>query len=126
MLGHLTHVTVYVNDQDAARDFYRDRLGFGVTDDAEFGPGMRWLAVLPPGGQTNLVLFKAGPGPMGEKTAGGFSGMVLHTPHIDALHADLTAKGVRITQEIRDLPWGRDLSFEDPDGNGFNVVQPKG
>jgi predicted enzyme related to lactoylglutathione lyase len=126
MLGHLTHVTVYVNDQDQARDFYRDVLGFTVTDDAEFGPGMRWLTVLPPGGQTNLVLFKAGPGPMGDKHAGGYSGMVLHTDSVDQLYADLSAKGVKFTQAPRDLPWGRDVTFEDPDGNAFNVVQPKG
>jgi predicted enzyme related to lactoylglutathione lyase len=126
MLGHLTHVTVYVSDQDAALAFYRDTLGCALTSDEQFGPGMRWLTVLPPGGQTNLVLFKAGPTPMGEKTAGGWTGMVLHAPDIDALHADLTARGVKITAGIRDLPWGRDLIFEDPDGNSFNVVQPRG
>jgi predicted enzyme related to lactoylglutathione lyase len=125
MLGHLTHATVYVNDQDAALAFYRDTLGCTVTSDEQFGPGMRWLTVQPAGGQTNLVLFKAGPTPMGEKPAGGWTGMVLHTQDVDALHADLTAKGVKITTGIRDLPWGRDLIFEDPDGNSFNVVQPR-
>jgi predicted enzyme related to lactoylglutathione lyase len=126
MLNRVTHVTVYVNDQDAALAFYRDTLGFSVTDDAEFGPGMRWLTVQPQGGGVKIVLFKAGPGPKGNQTAGGWSGMVLHTDDRDATHAGLLAKGVKITQEPRELPWGRDFSFADPDGNEFNVVQPGG
>ena len=72
MLGHVTHVTVYVNDQDAALAFYRDMLGFEPLMDAEFQPGMRWVTVRPPGGQVEIVLFKAFDGPTGKKEAGGF------------------------------------------------------
>ncbi|MCC7479364.1 VOC family protein [bacterium] len=124
MLGHVTHVTVYVNDQDAALDFYRDKLGFELVTDSDMQPGMRWLTVRPPGGQAQIVLFKAFDGPMGKKEAGGWTGMVLHCENRDAAHAELLARGVKIAQEPRDLPWGRDFSFEDPDGNMFNVVEP--
>ena len=44
-----------VSNQDRARDFYVNVLGFDlVRDDNE--PGLRWVQVSPPGGQTSLTL----------------------------------------------------------------------
>jgi catechol 2,3-dioxygenase-like lactoylglutathione lyase family enzyme len=125
MLGHLTHVTVYVSDQDAAKAFYTETLGFALVEDNTSIPGMRWLSIQPPGGQAQIVLFKAGPGPKGgEAKAGGWTGMVLHCPDLDATYAELKAKGVEFTAEPSDVPWGRHTNLRDPDGNEFNVVQP--
>ena len=41
----------------------------------------------------------------------------------DALHAALVAKGVRITAEPKDEPFGRSLSFADPAGNILHAFQ---
>ena len=38
-----------VADQDRARDFYVDVLGFELVADTEMGPGMRWVQVAPRG-----------------------------------------------------------------------------
>ena len=35
--------SVPVSDQDRARDFYVDVLGFELLADTEMGPDMRWL-----------------------------------------------------------------------------------
>ena len=43
MITKLTHVCVYVLDQDRAYDFYVNKLGFKVHTDAPMGPGARWL-----------------------------------------------------------------------------------
>src|ERR1700761_8945440 len=48
MITKLTHVCVYVLDQDRAYDFYVNKLGFKVHTDAPMGPGARWLTVTPP------------------------------------------------------------------------------
>jgi catechol 2,3-dioxygenase-like lactoylglutathione lyase family enzyme len=34
-------VDVFVEDQDRARDFYTEKLGLRVKDDAAYGPGIR-------------------------------------------------------------------------------------
>jgi catechol 2,3-dioxygenase-like lactoylglutathione lyase family enzyme len=48
MITKVTHVTIWVKDQDEALKFYRDRLGFKViTDDSTTIPNYRWLGVAP-------------------------------------------------------------------------------
>ncbi|MFI7679022.1 VOC family protein [Actinophytocola sp. NPDC049390] len=56
MITSLTHTTVYVLDQDSAKAFYTEKLGFRVGEDLVMGEGFdgagqgfRWLTVIPPG-----------------------------------------------------------------------------
>ena len=58
MITNLESVTVYVNDQDQALDFYVNKLGFEKRADNPMGPGMRWVTVAPPGGKTEIVLAR--------------------------------------------------------------------
>ena len=44
MIQKLSHATVYVVDQDRAKDFYVGKLGFEVRTDQSMG-GFRWLTV---------------------------------------------------------------------------------
>src|SRR4030095_15868228 len=48
MISKMSHVSIFVLDQDSAYDFYVNKLGFKVHTDAPMGPGMRWLTVTPP------------------------------------------------------------------------------
>src|SRR5260370_584542 len=64
MIQRLSHVTVWVDDQDAAYDFYVNKLGLEVRTDATMENGFRWLTVGPqsqPGFE--IVLMKIAPGP---------------------------------------------------------------
>ena len=45
-LGKVTHVTVYVKDQQAALDFYKDKLGFDVVADMTTEMGGNKIAVI--------------------------------------------------------------------------------
>lgn len=47
MINKLSHVTIYVLDQDRAREFYVDKLGFEIRSDATMEGGFRWLTVGP-------------------------------------------------------------------------------
>lgn len=105
-------VTVFVSDQDRARDFYVDALGFEVKTDQTFGDN-RWLEVGPDSG-TTLVLHKPFPG----LSAGGGQGTILATSDLDADIARLRSAGV-IVEGPNELPWGRQATFNDPDGNGY-------
>jgi len=51
-------ISVWVLDQDRAKRFYCDQLGFEVTNDLELENGMRWLTVRPAGsrGQEFLLM----------------------------------------------------------------------
>ena len=45
MIRKMSHATIFVNNQDEALSFYRDKLGFKVHTDAMVGPDFRWLTM---------------------------------------------------------------------------------
>jgi catechol 2,3-dioxygenase-like lactoylglutathione lyase family enzyme len=113
-------VSVPVADQDRARDFYVERLGFELVADEAMGPDMRWVQVRPPGGEATLTLvtwFETMP-------AGSLRGMVLDTDDLEAEVARLTAAGVTLDGAPEEAAWGRFVTLSDPDGNGLIVRQP--
>jgi catechol 2,3-dioxygenase-like lactoylglutathione lyase family enzyme len=57
MIQRLSHTTVYVLDQDAAKDFYANTLGFEVRMDAKMDNGFRWLTVSPKGHDLQVILM---------------------------------------------------------------------
>ncbi|WP_344234053.1 glyoxalase superfamily protein [Kribbella hippodromi] len=105
-------VTVFVSDQDRAREFYVGALGLEVKVDQTFGDN-RWLEVGAPTG-TTLVLHKPFPG----ASAGGGQGTIVATDDLDADIARLQAAGV-IVEGPNEMPWGKQATFADPDGNGY-------
>ena len=46
MITKLSHVSLFVLDQDKAYDFYVNKLGFKVHTDAKMDNGYRWLTIM--------------------------------------------------------------------------------
>jgi predicted enzyme related to lactoylglutathione lyase len=113
--------TITVSDQQAALEFYRDKLGFEVLSDEQFMPEARWINVAPKGAQSRFTLWPAGV--MNDKTPGGFTGISFACDDAQATCDQFTASGVTITQAPQEVPWGIQFMFADGDGNVFNVVQ---
>lgn len=55
-LTHVQLLSVPVADQDRAKDFYVNTLGFDLVADTPMGPDQRWVQVRPKGSQTSLTL----------------------------------------------------------------------
>jgi catechol 2,3-dioxygenase-like lactoylglutathione lyase family enzyme len=113
----ITHVSVLslpVSDQDRARDFYVDVLGFDLVREAAMGPDMRWVQVAPPGGATSITLVTWFP----TMPAGSVKGLVLETDDLDGDVARLRGRGLALA-DVEEQPWGRYTTFDDPDGNGI-------
>jgi len=104
-----------VGDQDRARDFYLDTLGFELVADTAMGPDQRWVQVRPPGSRTSITLVTWFP----DMPAGSVKGTVLETDDLDKDVTALQARGVPIEGGIQQAPWGRFVTFDDPDGNGL-------
>jgi catechol 2,3-dioxygenase-like lactoylglutathione lyase family enzyme len=112
-ITHIDVVSLPVSDQERARDFYVDTLGFELVRQNPMGPAQQWIQVAPRGAQTSVTLvtwFDTMP-------AGSLQGLVLHADDIDAEVATLTGKGVAVPDGVQDAPWGRYAVFADPDGN---------
>ena len=114
-ITHVQVLSVPVADQDRAKQFYVDTLGFDLVADNPMPPSGRWVQVKPKGGTTSLTLvtwFETMP-------AGSLKGLVLETDDLDGDMAALSARGVKIEGGIQEAPWGRYVTFDDPDGNGI-------
>jgi len=123
MIDALATVCIFVDDQDRAKAFYIDKLGFELRQDSPMGES-RWIAVAPKGARTEVILYK-----MDEnwqhysQVKGKSQALTFNVTDIAALHVDLKAKGVRITQEPDPQPWGTYMMILDEDNNGLLLVE---
>jgi len=136
MLKQLTHVNVWVHDQDEALAFYTDKLGMELRDDVtvpEMG-GFRWLSVGVPG-QTDVALALLpipGPPVFDEETQkalktivakGAAGGLFFSTEDVQGTFEELKGRGVEFSQEPTKQPYGIDAGFRDPSGNQIRMAQ---
>jgi catechol 2,3-dioxygenase-like lactoylglutathione lyase family enzyme len=136
LVDAISHCAVWVRDQDEAKAFYTEKLGFEVRQDAtlaELG-GYRWLTV-GPAGQPDLNVILSRPGPPGvdaqtaeqllEIVAKGAMGPgILHTDDCRATCKELEARGVELAQQPEERFYGIDAAVRDPSGNLWRIVQP--
>jgi|SRR5579859_7042417 len=118
-ITHVQVLSVPVSDQDRARDFYVNMLGFELVNESPMGPDQRWVHVAPKGSATGLTLVTWFP----TMPAGSLKGLVLQTPDVDGETKRLRRAGVEIDGP-QDAPWGRYSTFDDPDGNGIVLSAP--
>jgi len=48
MITKVSHISLFVLDQEKAHDFYVNKLGFNVHTDQKMDNGFRWLTICPP------------------------------------------------------------------------------
>jgi catechol 2,3-dioxygenase-like lactoylglutathione lyase family enzyme len=134
MITNVSLATVWVTNQDEAKAFYIDKLGFQEHTDVTMGDGYRWLTVSHPDHpELELTLMKPGP-PLDEEDAATFRRMLgkgslgavgLATDDCRKTHEELTAKGVVFIQEPADRPYGVEAILRDNSGNWLVLVEHK-
>lgn len=125
---------VYVRDQDEAREFYVEKLGFRVHTDARNGD-YRWLTVQHPDQPSfQLGLFTPQAPLVDASTAqmlkeavakGAMPPLVLVVDDCRAAYARMHACGVEFIQEPIDRYGAVDASFRDPSGNGWKLIEAR-
>lgn len=127
MITHVGTVSVYVADQDRAKDFYVNTLGFELRTDAPLYPGAstRWVAVAPKGAATEVILYIPDENWEHYKQVVGKSqSLTFNVRDMKSLHAALKAKGVTFVQEPDPQPWGTYATIRDSEGNILLLVEP--
>ena len=133
MITSLSHMTIYVANQEEARAFYVDKLGFEVRADMTMG-GFRWLTVAPKAqSKLEMILMPVATSPvMDETTATSFKQLlatgaigcgVLETDDCRRTYDDLVARGVEFKSSPAQRPYGLEATFKDNSGNWFSLVQ---
>lgn len=118
-MQRVTVVSVPVSDQQTARSFYVDKVGFEPLGEATFGEDMRWVQVGPADGEASLTLVTW----FEQMPAGSLRGLVIETDDLAADYERLTGKGVPFHGPPSPQPGGTFATFEDPDGNQISLRQ---
>ncbi|SCX21985.1 VOC family protein [Agrobacterium rosae] len=127
---HIALATLVVDDYDKAKAFYCDILGFDCVSDQKLPDGKRWVVVTPKGsGGMGLLLAQADGAQqhqaIGNQT-GGRVGFFLHTQDFATDFTLMTTRGVRFLEQPRHEAYGSVAVFEDPYGNKWDLLQPRG
>jgi catechol 2,3-dioxygenase-like lactoylglutathione lyase family enzyme len=136
MIQKMSHVTLFVNNQDAAKEFYIDKLGFEVRTDHTMEGGFRWLTVGPKGQpDLEIVLMEPKVGPILDEEGaqavrvllkkGVLGSGVFQVDDCRKTYEDLKAKGVQFTAAPEDRFYGVEAIMKDGLGNWFSLTQPK-
>ena len=134
MISKMTHVCIYVLDQNSAYDFYTKKLGFKVITDAPMGNDARWLTVCPPDQPDfeitlmpiteGMMFTKETAKAMAELVKKGVFGFgVFKCDDIFATYEELKAKGVEFTKAPKKEFYGVEALFKDDSGNWFSLGQ---
>jgi catechol 2,3-dioxygenase-like lactoylglutathione lyase family enzyme len=143
MIQRMSHSAIFVLDQDVAKDFYVNKLGFELKMDESMPNGFRWLTVNPKGQpDLEIILMKVAPSPF-EGTnprkiqqedvgtiaelmkKGAFGAGVFQTADCRKTYEELRDKGVEFLSPPKDQFYGVEAVFRDPFGNWFSMTQPK-
>ena len=130
----MTHMCVYVLNQQSAYDFYTGKLGFKVKIDVPMGPDTRWLTVTPPEQpDLEITLFPVAMGKMFTEevvrtmkefvSKGIFGPGIFNCKDIYATYEELTSKGVEFIKPPTKEFYGTEALFKDDSGNWFSLQQ---
>lgn len=121
---HPIEVVLLATDLEASRDFYRDKIGLEIINEAPYGVTFRC------GGATRLALSKSTVGTADEQTQAAW-----RVGDLDAELAELRSRGVKIEEYdlpglktvdgIADVGFARIAWFIDPGKNCIGVMQLK-
>ncbi|MGY0501780.1 VOC family protein [Nocardia sp. FBN12] len=135
-ITNVSLVTVYVTDQDAAKQWYIDKLGFVETADVSMGDnGFRWVSIAHPDHrELEVTLMIPGP-PLTDDLAdairraladGTHGALGLRTADCQKTYEELTAKGVEFIQPPSERPYGTEAIIRDNSGNWLVLVENRG
>ncbi len=112
-------VSVPVSDQERAKQFYVETLGFELVADNQMGD-LRWVQVRPKGAEASMTLVTWFP----TMPAGSLQGLVLRSNDLAADYERLVAAGVQFDNPPQKVPYAPlETVLRDPDGNGIVVQQ---
>ncbi|MEV7237106.1 VOC family protein [Streptomyces sp. NPDC051020] len=117
-------MTLFVEDLDATKGFYREVFGLPVAyeddDSAVFGFGNALINLLRAPAAHELIE----PARVAAADAGSRLQLTLTVDDVDAMCEELAARGVTLLNGPMDRPWGiRTASFRDPGGHIWEIAE---
>ncbi len=121
--GDIGAITLFVEDLEAARQFYQNVFGLAVVfeddDSAVFRFGSTLVNLLRITEAPELIA----PAAVASRADGSRMQFTLQVEDVDAMCAELASRGVTLLNGPIDRPWGiRTASFMDPGGHIWEIA----
>ncbi|WP_060203241.1 VOC family protein [Sporosarcina koreensis] len=126
MIHKIGQIMLYVNNQDEAKQFWTEKIGFTVISEEDNGQGMIWIEIAPTAqAETSIVLHnKELIAKLQPELNLQTPSLLLFTENLDALYEELKNKQVKVG-ELVTMPTGRVFNFADNEDNYFAVLEKK-
>src|SRR5262249_29361690 len=121
--GAIAHITLFVEDLEAAKRFYREVFELPVAFEDDDSAGFKF-------GETHVNLLKVSEAPelvdpasVATRDAGVRFQFTLFVDDVDAMRDQLRERGAGLLNGPVDRPWGiRTASFRDPGGHIWEIA----
>lgn len=132
MKQYLAHISIVVDDYDAAIDFYVGKLNFTLVEDTLLSETKRWVIVAPPGsvsqnGSCFLLLAKAATSEQKSRIGNQTGGRVFLFLYTDDFWRDyqrMNETGISFVREPEKELYGTVAVFKDLYGNLWDLIEP--
>ena len=125
MINKIGKITVYVQDQEQAKDFWLNKMGFVLKLEQPMGPNATWLEVGPSEDEfTTLVLYSKSAMEQHQPSKVAHPSILFSTTDIESAYQKMKDNGVEVEDMLR-MPFGTMFSFKDQDGNNYLLREDK-
>lgn len=126
MINKIGKITIYVNNQEEAKEFWTKKMNFVVKLEQPMGPNMKWLEVGPSEDSfTTFVIYEKNlmlaQNPQANVC---HPNIILSTDDIESTYNEMKINEVEVG-EIMKMPYGSMFKFKDMDGNDYLVREDK-
>ncbi|AZU64816.1 glyoxalase [Neobacillus mesonae] len=125
MINKIGKITVYVKDQEVAKDFWINKVGFVLKMEQPMGPDFSWIEVGPSEDEfTTLVLYSKEAMEQHEPSKVAHPSILFSTTEIESAYKKMKQNGVKVGEMLR-MPFGTMFSFQDQEGNEYLLREDK-
>ncbi|GAB6930565.1 VOC family protein [Paenibacillus sp. JCM 10914] len=128
MITNTLQFTLLVEDQDEAKKFYTEKLGFVVRANQSFGADWKYVTVAPQQNNSTVIELLKAETPEQKaligKQGAGQALFMFHTDNIMHDYEVLKTRGVQFHSEPQSVPGGKGAGFKDLYGNELDMFQP--
>lgn len=126
MINKIGKITIYVQNQEVAKEFWIKKMNFIVKFEQSMGLHMKWLEVGPSEEEfTTFVIYEKQLMLSQNPNANvSHPNIILSTDNIENTYKQIKLNGVEV-EELMKMPYGHMFKFKDQDNNEYLVREDK-
>lgn len=125
MINKIGKITVYVENQEQAKEFWLNKLGFVLKLEQPMGPNATWIEVGPSNDEfTTLVLYSKSAMEQQQPTKVAHPSILFSTTDIESAYEKMKQNEVKVGEMLR-MPFGTMFTFYDQDENEYLLREDK-